>query len=155
MILLLSWWLFTLCKKCLYSELFWSAFFPYFTAFELNTDILHISPYLVQMRKNAAKMRTRITPNTDIFYKVSLLQDFHLIFIISPSIKTERNRLGHQRITQVNYSSMKIQELTSNVVITLKNEKLCQTTGIQGTQGQCSDKVTSEWCWWFLWLTSS
>ena len=39
---------------------------------------------------------------------------------------------------------MKIQELTSNVVITLKNEKLCQTTGIQGPQEQCSDKVTSE-----------
>ena len=28
----------SLDKKCLYSELFWSAFFPHFPAFGLNTD---------------------------------------------------------------------------------------------------------------------
>ena len=43
-------------KKCRYSELFWSVFFP----------------YPVQMRENAGKMRTRITPNTDSFYAVLL-----------------------------------------------------------------------------------
>ena len=35
-------------------------------------EILHISPYLVRMRENAGKMRTRIIPNTDIFYAVNL-----------------------------------------------------------------------------------
>ena len=43
-------------KKCPYSELFWSAIFPHFS---------------VRMRKNAGKMWTRITPNTDTFYAVS------------------------------------------------------------------------------------
>ena len=33
--------------------------------------ILRISPYSVQMRQNAGKMRTRRTPNTDTFYAVS------------------------------------------------------------------------------------
>ena len=31
-------------------------------------EILRIFPYPVQMRENAGKMRTRITPNTDSFY---------------------------------------------------------------------------------------
>ena len=31
---------------------------------------LIISPYSAQMRENAGKMRTRITPNTDSFYAV-------------------------------------------------------------------------------------
>ena len=38
--------------------------------------------------------------------------------------------------------STKIQELTSNIAITEKNENLCRTTGIPGTQGAFSDKVT-------------
>ena len=37
-----------LCKKCPYSELFWSAFFPHFLAFRLNT-LSVFSP----MRENA------------------------------------------------------------------------------------------------------
>ena len=45
---------FTLHKRCPYSELFWSAFFPHFPVF---------SP-------NAGKIRNRITPNTDPFYEV-------------------------------------------------------------------------------------
>ena len=51
-----------LSKKFPYSELFWSAFFSHFPA--------SISPYSVQMRENAGKMRTRITPDTDTFYTV-------------------------------------------------------------------------------------
>ena len=53
-------------RKSQSSDLFSSAFFPHFPTFGLNTD----SPYLVLMRKNAGKMRTRITPNTDSFYAV-------------------------------------------------------------------------------------
>ena len=30
---------FSLRKKCLYSELFWSAFFPHFSAFGLNISL--------------------------------------------------------------------------------------------------------------------
>ena len=55
----------SLRKKNPYSELFWSAFFPHFPAFGLNTSI---SPYSVRMQKNAVKMLTGITPNTESFY---------------------------------------------------------------------------------------
>ena len=34
--------------------------------------------------------------------------------------------------------------MISNIVITEKNEKLCQTTRIPGTQGAFSDKVTHD-----------
>ena len=61
------WWnillLNTLRKKYPYSELFWSAFFPHFPTFELNTE-----RYSVRMRENAGKMRTRITPNFRFSY---------------------------------------------------------------------------------------
>ena len=53
-------------KKSLYSELFWSTFFPDFPALGLNT----ISPYSIRMRENSGKMRSRIIPNTDSFYAV-------------------------------------------------------------------------------------
>ena len=35
-------------------------------------EILRIFLYSVQMRENAEKMRTRITPNTDTFYAVPI-----------------------------------------------------------------------------------
>ena len=38
--------------------------------------------------------------------------------------------------------STKIQKVISYIVITEKNEKLCQTTEIPGCQGAFSDKVT-------------
>ena len=37
----------------------------------LNTERYRIRPYSVQMRENAGKMRTTITPNTDTFYAVN------------------------------------------------------------------------------------
>ena len=48
---------YSLHRKSSYSELFW---------------YLRISPYSVRLRENAGKMRTRITPNTDTFYAVTL-----------------------------------------------------------------------------------
>ena len=57
----------TLRKKCPYSKLFWSAFFPHFPALGLNTGI---TPYSARMPENAGKMRTRTTSNTDTFYAV-------------------------------------------------------------------------------------
>ena len=47
-------------KKSSYSELFWSAFFPDFPAFGLNTERYWIR-----------KIRTRIIPNTESFCAVS------------------------------------------------------------------------------------
>ena len=45
--------------------------FPAFSRIETEyTEIPRISPYSVQMQKNAGKMRTRITLNTDTFYAV-------------------------------------------------------------------------------------
>ena len=57
----------SLRKKCPYSELFWSAFFSAFSCIRTEYSI---SPYSVRMPENTGKMRTRITPNTDIFYAV-------------------------------------------------------------------------------------
>ena len=37
-------------------------------------EILRISPYSVRMQENAGKMRTRITPNTDSFYTVVIVE---------------------------------------------------------------------------------
>ena len=54
------------CVKCPYSELFWSAFF------RIGTEYGE-TPYSVPMRENAGKMRTRITPNTDTFYALNLI----------------------------------------------------------------------------------
>ena len=61
-------------QKSPYSELFWSAFFTHFPAFGLNTERYGVAAYSVQMRKNAGKMRTRITPNKDTLYVVYLQQ---------------------------------------------------------------------------------
>ena len=47
-----------------------------------------------------------------------------------------------KELEQLKYLSAKIQEVISNIVITERNEKLCQTTGIPGTQGAFSDKLT-------------
>ena len=51
---------FTLHKKCPYSELFWSAFS------HIRTEYGEI-----RMWKNTEKMRTRITPNTDTLRSVN------------------------------------------------------------------------------------
>ena len=48
--------------------------FPAFS--RIRTDygeIRSISLYSVQMRENTGNMRTRITPNTDTFYAVTLI----------------------------------------------------------------------------------
>ena len=47
-----------------------------------------------------------------------------------------------KELGQLNHLSTKIQEVISNIVITEKNEKLCQTAGIPGTERAFSDKVT-------------
>ena len=45
--------------------------FPAFSRIQAEYgEIRNISLYSVRMRENAAKMRTRITPNTDSFYAV-------------------------------------------------------------------------------------
>ena len=44
---------------------------PYFSAFGLNTERYSVS---LRIQFECAKMRTRITPNTDTFYGVDLPQ---------------------------------------------------------------------------------
>ena len=55
----------SLRKKCPYSELFWSAFFPHCPTFGLNT-VTVFGPNVAK----GGKMRTRITPNTNTLYAV-------------------------------------------------------------------------------------
>ena len=57
---------YSLHRKSSYSELFW---------------YLRISPYSVRLRENAGKMRTRITPNTDTFYAVTLIFHYHNVSV--------------------------------------------------------------------------
>ena len=64
-------------KKCPCSELFWSAFFPHFPTFGLNTYLSVFSPNVGK----CGKMLTRITPNTDSFYAV-LFCNYFEIFVI-------------------------------------------------------------------------
>ena len=95
--------IYALRRKCAYSELFWSAFFPhsdwirremeYLSVFSPNAGKMLIritpntgnfyakviSPCSLRIRENAGKMRTRITPNTDTFYAVKL--SFIYLFI--------------------------------------------------------------------------
>ena len=61
-----EYWELSLRKKCPYSEVFWSAFFPHFPAFGLDTR--EIPPPVFS--PSAGKTRTRITSNTDTFYPV-------------------------------------------------------------------------------------
>ena len=68
---------FSLGKKCPYSVLFWSAFFPHFPAFGLNTERYSVS---LRMRENAENMQTRITPKI-VFYKFTKqLIGIHFVF---------------------------------------------------------------------------
>ena len=63
-----------LLKKCPYSELFWSTFFPNFSVFGLNSERIR-TEYSVSVciQSECAKVQNRITPNTDTFYAVLLL----------------------------------------------------------------------------------
>ena len=47
-----------------------------------------------------------------------------------------------KELDQLKHLSTKINEVTSNVLITKKNKKLFHTKGVPGTQGAFSDKVT-------------
>ena len=74
-----------------------------------------------------------------MFTKITILS-WWLLFIISrfAHLITSLNIM----IEQLKHWSTKIQEVISNIVITEKNEKQCQTTGIPRTLGAFSDKVT-------------
>ena len=51
-------------QKCPYSEFFWAAFLT----FEFNTERYSVS---LRLQFEWGKIRTRKTPNTDIFYAVN------------------------------------------------------------------------------------
>ena len=51
----------SLCEKCPYWELFWSAFS------HIRNEYVEIS---LRIQSECGKMQTRITPNTDTFYAV-------------------------------------------------------------------------------------
>ena len=59
----------SLCKKCPYSELFWSTFSRIRTEYG---EICRIS----RIQTESGKIRTRITPNTDTFHAVVM---YHFI----------------------------------------------------------------------------
>ena len=56
----------------------------------------------------------------------------------------QKKRTGTKELEKLKHLSKKIQEVISNIIITEKNEKLCQTTGIPGTQEVFSDNATAD-----------
>ena len=56
----------------------------------------------------------------------------------------QKNGRGSEELDQLKHLSTKINEVTPNVVTTEKNEKLCHTKGVSGTQRAFSDKVTPD-----------
>ena len=54
-------------QHCVKSVRIWSYPGPYFSAFELNTEVYGIS---LGIQSEHGKIQTRITPNTDTFYSV-------------------------------------------------------------------------------------
>ena len=103
-----------LCKKCSYSELFWSAFSDIQTKYG---EIRSISAYSVA----CGKMATKITPNMDTFHAVTFTDfrwkyhDFTFQFIIRESgIKFSKNLHSTIRIqdllkplTRISYFKVK------------------------------------------------
>ena len=61
---------YALCKKCPYSELFWSAFSRIWTEYGEYYVFLRI-------QSKCGKMRTRLTPNTDTFYADGVMHVFY------------------------------------------------------------------------------
>ena len=59
----------TLHKKCLYSELFWSAF----------SRIRNAYGEILRSQSKCGKMRTRITPNMDTFHAVLIIAILSII----------------------------------------------------------------------------
>ena len=55
--------------------------------------ILRTSPYSVRMQENVGKMRTRITPNTDTFYAVYVINLFYIFKNKIDKIKTFAKQL--------------------------------------------------------------
>ena len=68
--------IFLIIPHCLKSVHIWSYSGSHFSGlFRICSEyreIRSITPYSVQMRENTGKMRSRITPNMDTFYAVSL-----------------------------------------------------------------------------------
>ena len=57
-------------KNCVKFVLLWLYSGPYFPAFGLNTERYKVS---LLIQSECGKIRTRITPNTDSFYAVKLI----------------------------------------------------------------------------------
>ena len=94
----------TLRKKCPYLELFWSSFFPKFSRIGTEYgEILRVSAYSLRMRENARKMRTRITPNTDVFYVV-VKCDF--VSILLRDIAPVTNNFRQHRVSSSYHQQM-------------------------------------------------
>ena len=62
-----------LLKKCPYSELLWSAFSLIWTEYSVH----------LRIQSECGKIRTRITPNTDIFHALQLKAVRYFYFLIS------------------------------------------------------------------------
>ena len=123
---------YTTRKKCLYSELFWSAFFLHFPA-SVSLRVQSVcgkmrEKCLVRMQKNARKMRTRITPNTDTFYAVIAINNQNMTrqFLFREITKSEINQkiwnLGSSKVAHESGLPTKIIKANSNIFTEVRHK---------------------------------
>ena len=119
-------------KKCPYSELFWSAFFLHFPA-SVSLRVQSVcgkmrEKCLVRMQKNARKMRTRITPNTDTFYAVIAINNQNMTrqFLFREITKSEINQkiwnLGSSKVGHESGLPTKIIKANSNIFTEVRHK---------------------------------
>ena len=104
-------------KKCPCSELFWSAFFPHFPAFGLNTE--RYGEYLSVFSPNAGKCgknADQITPNTDSFYAMLYKSKRLQVFVKNMEKIWDFIILSHIKIRQWSKSNH-LKTIDSTIVI--------------------------------------
>ena len=87
-------WFVALSEKCPYSELFWSAFFPHFPAFGLNTERYKVYDVSLRIQSKCGKIQEKCGPEQlQIRTCYAVLAFFHFQVVvrgfIPSSIKTE------------------------------------------------------------------
>ena len=100
-------------KHYVKSVRFWSFSGPYFLAFGLNTEIIfflsgkkntEIYSVNLHIQSEYEKIRTRKTPNTDIFYEVKFFDIFmkmSLILMVNHALSLQTTEFSYHKLAYV------------------------------------------------------
>ena len=132
----------TLRKKCQYSELFWSAFSRIRT--ECGKILSEILKYWIW---RDTKMRTRITPNTDTFHAVQLL---NVVSCWTWSYVSNHGVIIH--FFKKNCSKREILLKQQNLKIYLKTESVYRRCSLKTVVFKNFENFTGKHlCWTLFW----